>query len=77
MARVCVAHPSAAEDERDSFKLNHVVRLRPNDLPDRSKESGSYSPLFFGKLTIFFYFLTNNGLKLTIHAFKRIGIRSV
>ncbi|XP_032779959.2 protein sidekick isoform X2 [Daphnia magna] len=59
----CVASNSAGQataytwlkvkkDERDSFKISNVVRLRPNDLPDRSKESGSYSPNFFASAPV-------------------------
>lgn len=54
------------EDEHDLLKLTNVVRLRPNDLPDRSKESGSFAlGLFSGKhllsLTTNIIFLLENG----------------
>ena len=50
---VCIKHPLGlgpvfTEDDRDnlqSIKLTNVVRLRPNDLPDRSKE---FSPGLLG-----------------------------
>ena len=72
---VCGQQRAFTEDERDNLqsnKLTNVVRLRPNDLPDRSKDLFPAGP--FGNLTNYSYrmpYLSLSLFTLTI-VFKNI-----